>query len=124
MFKGITVSPREKTIVPFEEFEEFRDHRIVLLAFQIVIDREIFVISFCNIRLGKWKFAEFEFVTTIVVFGIDILLRLKPEESQALGYYGLQSPCSLVLNDPFSRLNRKTPGCANQPLLISPVGGL
>ena len=69
MLKGIAVSPREKTIVPLEKFEEFRDHCIVLLAFQIVIDREIFVVSFCNIRLGKWEFAEFEFVTTIVVFG-------------------------------------------------------
>jgi hypothetical protein len=62
------------------------------------------------------------------VFGdatfIDILLRLKAEESRALGYYDLQSPCSLVLNDPLSRSNRNTPGCANQPLLISPVGGL
>ena len=55
---------------------------------------------------------------------LDILLRLQAEESQALGYYGLQTPCSLGVNRPLSRSNSKTPGCANQPLLISPVGGL
>jgi hypothetical protein len=27
---------------------------------------------------------------------LDILLRLKTQESQKLGYYGLQSPCSLM----------------------------
>ncbi|MFC7185480.1 DUF4268 domain-containing protein [Halorubrum yunnanense] len=78
-----------------------------------------------GVRFG-WVFhqgPEFS-VELYISTSVDILLRLKPEESRALGYYGLQSSRSLGVNRPLSRSNRKTLGCANQPLLISSVGGL
>ena len=84
-----------------------------------VTDQIPLTVSQENIQFyHEFRSHEFE------LYKVDIHLRLKAEESRALGYYGLQTPCSLVLNDPLSRSNRKTPGCANQPLLISPVGGL
>ncbi|ODR82919.1 hypothetical protein BG842_09395 [Haladaptatus sp. W1] len=60
MFKGIALSPREKTIVPLEEFEEFRNEQLTRTPslFSAIISKSEFSLDFVEMALIVQSFND------------------------------------------------------------------